>query len=141
MATELAHATGIDQGQLEPEPEATAGGAPSGRRARGRLRGAFAPLLGARGIPRWLLLTGGAITFAFTVLAVFASTIAPSIAMPSSAHVGKRFSMSNAIARRTTLVMHWGTDGGRGIGGRPDVSRCSVASWFSASNGNRPESR
>ena len=77
MATELAHATGIDQSQLEPEPEATAGGAPSGRRARGRLRGAFAPLLGARGIPRWLLLTGGAITFAFTVLAVFASTIAP----------------------------------------------------------------
>ncbi|MGD0219858.1 MAG: dipeptide/oligopeptide/nickel ABC transporter permease/ATP-binding protein [Acidimicrobiales bacterium] len=46
----------------------------------GRTRGihhAIAPLLAARGLPRWIFWTGAAITLLFVVLAVFAPQIAP----------------------------------------------------------------
>ena len=46
----------------------------------GRMRGihhAIAPLLASRGLPRWIFLSGAAITLLFVVLAVFAPQIAP----------------------------------------------------------------
>ena len=46
----------------------------------GRMRGihhAIAPLIASRGLPRWIFLSGAAITLFFVVLAVFAPQIAP----------------------------------------------------------------
>jgi oligopeptide/dipeptide ABC transporter ATP-binding protein len=50
---------------------------PAGPRRFQRVRRAVAPLLAARGLARWLLISGGAITLAFLVMAGFASLIAP----------------------------------------------------------------
>lgn len=58
---------------LEPTPTSELL-APGGRRG---LRRALAPLSAARGLPRWLLLTGVVLTLLFVVLAVFANWIAP----------------------------------------------------------------
>jgi peptide/nickel transport system permease protein len=63
------------EGEAELEPVGPASSAAQGR-ARGGRRG-VALLLASRGLPRWLLWTGAALTLLFVVLAVFADWIAP----------------------------------------------------------------
>jgi peptide/nickel transport system permease protein len=50
------------------------GGAQGGRRG---LRRALAPIADARGLPRWLLYAGAALTLLFVVFAIFAPLVAP----------------------------------------------------------------
>ncbi|HXZ82572.1 MAG TPA: dipeptide/oligopeptide/nickel ABC transporter permease/ATP-binding protein [Acidimicrobiales bacterium] len=70
----------------------------------GRMRGihhAIAPLLAARGLPRWIFWTGAAITLFFVVLAVFAPQIAPYGFNQYIAH-GVRFPQQGAPS-----AAHW----------------------------------
>lgn len=62
--------------QLTFSPTPPAGEQPVASRRRG-LRRVFGPVFGARGLPRWLLWSGIAITALFVLLAVFAPLIAP----------------------------------------------------------------
>jgi peptide/nickel transport system permease protein len=62
------------EGQAELEPLAAPGALPG--RARGARRG-LALLAASRGLPRWLLWVGAALTLLFVVLAIFADWIAP----------------------------------------------------------------
>ncbi len=69
-----------------------------------RMRGihhAIAPLLAARGLPRWIFWTGAAITLFFIVLAVFAPQIAPYGFNQYMAH-GVRFPQQGAPS-----AAHW----------------------------------
>jgi peptide/nickel transport system permease protein len=73
---------------LQPDGPAPATARPSGRRSRlGRF---FGPVLDARGIPRWMLLSGLIIVGVFVVFALFAPFIAPYTFDQYAAH-GMRF--------------------------------------------------
>jgi peptide/nickel transport system permease protein len=67
----------------------------------GPLRRAVAPLLAARGLPRWLLWTGLVITVVFIVFAIFANFIAPYGFNQYIAH-GVRFPQQGAPS-----AVHW----------------------------------
>ncbi len=93
MAT-TAQVSANPRGLLDEPPE---GGA-------GRMRGmhhAIAPLLAARGLPRWIFWSGAAITLFFVVLAVFAPQIAPYGFNQYIAH-GVRFPQQGAPS-----ATHW----------------------------------
>lgn len=75
-------------------------GAESEQRLRG-MRRAVAPLVAAKGLPRWLFWTGAAITLTFVVLAIFAPEIAPYGFNQYSVH-GVRFLQQAAPSSR-----HW----------------------------------
>jgi peptide/nickel transport system permease protein len=87
------------EGQAELEPLGPAGPAAGGR-ARGSRRG-VALLLASRGLPRWLLWTGAALTLLFVVLAIFADWIAPYGFNQYIAH-GVRFPQQGAPS-----AAHW----------------------------------
>jgi peptide/nickel transport system permease protein len=87
------------EGQSELEPLGPAGPA-VGRRGRRSRRG-VALLLASRGLPRWLLWTGAALTLLFIVLAVFADWIAPYGFNQYIAH-GVRFPQQGAPS-----AAHW----------------------------------
>jgi peptide/nickel transport system permease protein len=89
----------VVEGQAELEPLGPAGPAARGR-ARGGRRG-VALLLASRGLPRWLLWTGAALTLLFVVLAIFADWIAPYGFNQYIAH-GVRFPQQGAPS-----AAHW----------------------------------
>jgi peptide/nickel transport system permease protein len=67
----------MTQTTLTPEPAPPGEAGPGGRGLRGGLRRLFAPVADARGLAKWMLWAGVAITLLFVVLAVFAPLIAP----------------------------------------------------------------
>ncbi len=81
-------------------------GGPPGTAARGQARGGrrgVALLLATRGLPRWLLWTGAALTLLFVVLAIFADWIAPFGFNQYLAH-GVRFPQQGPLRRHTGSV-------------------------------------